>query len=255
MNVKLLSLLVIIILFFSTTFAGVHIIPNLPKLIVKDGVSLLVAPVHFSKVDWLYIGIGTSVTLSSMSMDRWARDEIERGKPIRAPFIIRSGDFISSPYMLFGLPLGLYLLGEVSDNDKIRLTGIEGVEAVMLSIGSAYLLKFMTGRERPLHSDSPFHFCGPHTFSDEHLSMPSTHTTAFSALATVIAERVHFPPLTDLVFISIGAAGASRVWHSEHWVSDAVLGGLVGYAIGRFIVRRHKEDEDEKNRNKNYIEF
>jgi len=255
MSMRPLSSLIVVTLIFSSASASVHIVPDLPKLVVKDGISLLVSPVHFSKVDWLYVGIGTSLTLSSMSMDRWARDEVGRGRSEKTPFIIRSADVISSPYVLFGLPIGLYLLGEVSDNDKLRLTGIEGTEALVLSIGSAYILKFMTGRDRPLYSDSPFHFCGPHTFSDEHLSMPSIHTTAFSALVTVITERANFPPLTDFLFLSVGVVGASRVWHSEHWVSDAVLGGLLGYAIGRFVVRRHNENEGGSSRYERYIEF
>ncbi|MGQ9706820.1 MAG: phosphatase PAP2 family protein [bacterium] len=255
MDERSFSTFILVLLVFSLASAGVHIVPDLPKLAVKDGASLLMLPIHFSKWDWLYVGIGASMTFSSISIDGWARDEINRGRPQKTSFLIKLADAISSPYVLFGLPLCINILGEMANSDGLCLVGIEGIEVVMLSIGYAYVMKFIIGRDRPSHSKSPFHFCGPHTFSDKHLSMPSLQTTAFSALATVIAERANFPPLTDIAFLSIGAVGISRVWHNEHWASDVILGGLLGYAIGRFIVRRHNEDKEIKDRINSNIEL
>ncbi|OQX91025.1 MAG: hypothetical protein B6D57_01240 [Candidatus Coatesbacteria bacterium 4484_99] len=242
----------IVIIFFTFiallpphSISEVHIIPALPEFVLFDAKSLITSPLNFSSSDWLYAGLGATTVALSMPSDRWVRDEMERGKPLRTPPTIRYGDIASSPYMLGGIPLGMYLIGEAIKNDDLRLVGIEGLEAVILSVGISMSLKFLIGRERPLYSDSPFHICGPHTFSDEHLSMPSTQTTAFSALATVIVKRAKSPPLLDLMLVSCGMVGVSRMWHSEHWLSDIVFGSILGYSIGRFIVKRHDEGSSE----------
>jgi membrane-associated phospholipid phosphatase len=70
-------------------------------------------------------------------------------------------------------------------------------------------------------------------------SFPSGHTIAAFAVATVISRR--YPHQRWLPYVAYGLAatiGFSRLTLSAHFPADVFVGGVLGYAVSRFVVLR-----------------
>jgi undecaprenyl-diphosphatase len=111
--------------------------------------------------------------------------------------------------------------------DPGRATLRAGLAATAVSIGAFTLLKHAFQRPRPCALD-------PHPLFDVHapdrFSFPSGHTmVAFSAVTVLVLQ---FPLLAPALGLLAVAIGASRVVLGLHYVSDVVVGALLGTALG-----------------------
>jgi hypothetical protein len=136
---------------------------------------------------------------------------------------------------LLGAAGGFYLWGGITKSDHSRETGLLAGEALVNGTIVAEALKLVTQRPRPEYDN------GRGQFGRGGSSFPSEHALAAWSIATVIA---HEYPGTLTKLLSYGAASAvsiSRVTGREHFVSDAVIGSAMGWAIGRQVYRAHHD--------------
>jgi undecaprenyl-diphosphatase len=101
------------------------------------------------------------------------------------------------------------------------------VIAVGAGIGLFLWLKRTTGRRRPCHIE-------PHAWATllppDQFSFPSGHTITAFAMATTLS--LFYPSLmAGLLFCAISIA-ASRILLGMHFLSDVVVGALIGSALG-----------------------
>lgn len=123
---------------------------------------------------------------------------------------------------------------------------------------SVLLLKMLTGRPRPKFADplqfnGPFgqyidptkvnadgsaHVVGPALgFGNEELwSMPSSHTSGAFVLAVFLATM--YPRLKPMAFGFAALVGACRILFGAHYLTDVLVGGLIGWAIASIIIPR-----------------
>jgi membrane-associated phospholipid phosphatase len=131
---------------------------------------------------------------------------------------------------LFGIMIGAALWslaphrrGQVVCLALASLTTVLTVEAIKRS----------TGRLRPDVAAGATAFHGfkfaRETKADGH-SFPSGHVAAIGAYGGVLS--VCAPPLRALAVIAAAGTGCSRMWHERHFLSDVVVGGLLGWLIG-----------------------
>jgi hypothetical protein len=136
----------------------------------------------------------------------------------------------------------LYVVGRLTHNDHLAETGRLGTEAVIDATLVAEALKLATNRERPDEGNGIGGFWphGRRTFSD---SFPSGHAIGSWALARVIAAQ--YPnTLTQVgVYAFATAISVSRVTSRKHFPSDALVGSVLGYLIGGYVVRHHAEQD------------
>ncbi len=128
---------------------------------------------------------------------------------------------------------GAYFLGLVTHNEHQRETGFLSGEAAVDSVVAAELLKYMTGRERPLLDNARGRFWqGGDSF-------PSVHSTAAWSIASVVAHE--YPGfLPNLAAYGLATAiSASRVTSKEHFPSDALVGSAIGWLVGQYVYRDH----------------
>lgn len=112
--------------------------------------------------------------------------------------------------------------------------GIQTAEAGALAGAAVTVIKEIVGRPRPFQTGDPDQIS---PFSG-YQSFPSGHTTAVAAFATVLAARVHNPWLKGLVYGGAFVTGFARINDDKHWLSDVIVGGLIGHAAGRFVLGR-----------------
>ena len=56
--------------------------------------------------------------------------------------------------------------------------------------------------------------------------------------ATYWNKRFHLGPIEPALYGVAAAVGVGRMADRGHWLSDTVLGGILGYAVGSEVARR-----------------
>lgn len=96
-------------------------------------------------------------------------------------------------------------------------------------------LRFMSGRARPDEEQGSRHFSGP-SRSSVNSSLGSNHSALAFALVTPFAQRYDAPWLYWLA----AATALGRIQQRQHFVSDTVAGGLIGYGMADTLLERRK---------------
>jgi membrane-associated phospholipid phosphatase len=140
-------------------------------------------------------------------------------------------------YTLIGAGGGLYLWSKISHDDHQRETGILAGEAAIDSFAVDTAFKYSFGRERPNQG------LGHGDFFQGGVSFPSDHSAVAWSIASVIAHE--YPgPLTKIAVYGLATAvSASRVLGKQHFPSDVVVGGAIGWLIGWQVYRTHHNPE------------
>lgn len=109
-----------------------------------------------------------------------------------------------------------------------RLDALEaGFASVAASLATFFVLKRMTGRERPCAHEP---HCWASLLPPDRFSFPSGHT--ITAFAIAIPIGLYYPGLMiGLLFCAMSVA-ASRVLLGLHYLSDVLAGLLIGVLIG-----------------------
>ncbi len=211
----------------------------------------------------LFVGGVASLVLVDKYTTEFYQDKIESkvvySLPNISPKIINSNGTDVWPfqkndvYIVYPI-VGLYGFSLVSNNEKGQLVSANCVKALSYSYLITQLtLKSLIGRLRPDPSlsdgivsdpftNSPFKFGNFHRpfFKGNQYgtAMPSFHTTAYTAVAQVLAMEFnnYWIPYSVISFIFF-----SDIKGHRHWISDMVAGSLVGAVIGTAIVKSSRK--------------
>jgi len=115
-------------------------------------------------------------------------------------------------------------------------TSFNLVEALALTKVTTGLFKGLAGRSRPYANASPWDINAA-KFGSAHAtkSMPSGHTSRAFAIASVIAHDYDRWWVQVPAYGVATSVGVQRIRSGNHWLSDVVLGGALGYLIGRTV--------------------
>ena len=197
------------------------------------------SPTRLRKRDLKWI-IPASVGLAGLfAADSWISKQV----PDRADQLSRSKKISDySVYSLIGAGGGAYVLGKLSNNDHMSETGLLAGEAAINATAVTYAFKFASARQRPFFSTGDGEFFSGHTTSAS-LSFPSEHSAIAWSIAGVIAHE--YPgPLTK--FGAYGLASAvtvTRVTAKQHFASDVLIGGILGWYFAHEVYRAHHDPE------------
>jgi membrane-associated phospholipid phosphatase len=97
-------------------------------------------------------------------------------------------------------------------------------------------MKPVFGRERPSDSGGATVFV---PFSSN-ASFPSGHTAEAFTVATVIAMRSDGWIVPAVAYTVASLVAVSRVYQQSHFPSDTLAGAVIGNAVARFVVNRHR---------------
>ena len=212
------------------------------KRYVADSYAIVSAPVHWTAPDWERFGGVVLVVGGLMLADEKIDEEMQQN---RSRFTNRVSDVTTGFGGGYGpnVGVGFLLTGYVLRDWNVRETGREILEAGFLShLLDKYVLKRAFGRERPFESDGETHF----HFGSSHDSFPSGHATEAFSIASVIAMKSNGWVLPTVAYAAATLVCFDRVNDHVHFASDVVAGAVLGTAVGRFIVARHRRAREPK---------
>jgi len=117
---------------------------------------------------------------------------------------------------------------------RMQNIGIISLQSIAASGGLSMLTKRIVQRARPSEELGTWR----RTANRSDASFPSNHAAVAFAAVTPFAQEYDAPWLYGLA--AVGSMG--RVAEREHWVSDVVAGGMVGYAIGSWLWQAQRDD-------------
>lgn len=199
--------------------------------ILLDQKDIFTSPFHINRQDakwWLLSGV---VTAGLIAADRPIANSFENSRGQ-----VRWGGRISNigaSYTLIPLVAGYYGYGVLRDNAKAREIGVLGTESLLDGLIVAGILKEVTQRSRP-DQNHPGNFWAGGT------SFPSGHAIQMWSIASLVAhEYKHNPFVQVTAYTLAGVVSASRIAARKHFASDVVVGGTMGWFIGRYVYETH----------------
>ncbi|MGA2270749.1 MAG: phosphatase PAP2 family protein [Bryobacteraceae bacterium] len=202
------------------------------KNILVDQKAIWTSPFHMTRKDaqwWLTFGAVVGVAVAT---DRRSSQQLPNTPDQRR--FSRDLSQVGAAYTLIPILGGFYVSGVLAKSAKLRGTGLLGGEAVADALIVSEVLKFATGRQRPLEGDGGGHFLhGGGSF-------PSGHAIESFALASVIAHRWRHKKAVVIAAYGLATlVSASRFSGQKHFASDIVAGGVMGWFIGRHVCETH----------------
>jgi membrane-associated phospholipid phosphatase len=179
-------------------------------------------------------------TIALIAADKAVAREVSEGPPGHL-FDVSHGISYAGSVGVAGFAGMFYGVVALEHRDRARETGLLAGEALVDSEIVSEVLKLTTRRERPGTSDGRARVDDARgAFGSGGSSFPSGHAIASWTVASVFAERYPDKPLVK--YSAYGVAGLvsiARVTGRNHFPSDVAVGSVLGYLIGRYVVRIH----------------
>jgi len=229
---------------------------NVPTYFILLGSDLkqeITAPFHFHKKSWIKAG-AIGVTMIGLGFADEPVQRFELHLRNNNPAIENVGKYVTKfggIYEVYTLA-SLATFGFITKNQKLKTTTLLATQAYLTGAAMEYVLKYVTGRQRPSYIDPADNepepeFNGPFPRKSVNSSttglssgFPSGHTTIAFAAATVFAMEYRDKPLVPIIAYSVaGLIGLSRITENRHWLTDVCAGAVLGYFTGRQVVNNY----------------
>jgi membrane-associated phospholipid phosphatase len=208
-----------------------------------ETVDCILQPIRWEGNEWLKLGLIGAGTFLTMQADEPVRDAVMKDQNYYNSAPITLGKFWGGPYPTAVLAGAFGLHGLLMDDKSTRKIGFEIVQAALYSGGITTALKVAFGRARPYTNEGRAEY-KPFTFWDDgYHSLPSGHTTWAFALSTVLSRNTESTALKVLAYTPAALTIVARIYQDEHWISDCLLGAVVGYAVATWVVDLHDQKE------------
>ncbi len=206
-----------------------------PQRLAKDQWRILSSPARVSKRDLRWLLPVAGVAVASIATDTRAMQDVVSHDPgINSASDTASGAlrdvFIAGPVLMFGA-------GQYAHNDHLRESGLLAGEAMVNAYVTDEAIKYITLRERPSISNGRGHFFASDAASDP--SFVSGHSIVAWSSAAVLASEYTKPWQQVGLYAAASGVSFTRVLAQQHFPSDAVLGAVSGWLIGRYVYSAH----------------
>lgn len=208
--------------------------------LARDQVHILTSPSRMRKKDLVWIAPFVAATATAFVFDRKTLDLVSTN-PARVGAYRTASDFTGIYTPLAGIGAS-WLTGVIRHDDYLRETGYLAGEAMADTALFTTMFKYAANRVRP-QSAGLSGTSGKFWPDDKSYpggdSFPSGHSAAAFAFAHVVASRYPDWRIKAAVYGLAAATAFARVAGREHFPSDVLVGGGIGYLIGGYVVHLH----------------
>ena len=208
--------------------------------LARDQAHILTSPSRIRKKDLVWIAPFAAATATAFAFDRKSSDLVSTN-PSRVGAYRTASDLTGIYVPLVGIGAS-WLTGVIRHDDYLRETGYLAGEAMADTALFTTMFKYAANRVRPQSaglSGTSGKFWPDGKSYPGGDSFPSGHSAAAFAFAHVMASRY---PGWKVKLGAYGLAAATafaRVAGREHFPSDVLVGGGIGYLIGGYVVHLH----------------
>jgi len=213
------------------------VVRNEIRRYLRDARSLALAPAGWDAAAWRRFGEGSAAVGALYLGDRSIYDMVQRN---------RTG--LSNQFAKDITPFGgrraidigvlLVAVGAFDHDLNLRDAGRDSLESELLAAGILTpLLKRAFGRARPSQEEGAH---SVHPFNAHFASFPPGHATNAFAAATAIAGHYDNWYVPAIAYTIASGVAVSRINDRAHFASDVVAGALIGRAVAKGIVWRHR---------------
>ena len=217
----------------------------------KDILSIWGAPFDGSGRDYLTAAGSFAVFGLSMLADQglsdWAIANKDNAyfrfiKPLRRGGVLFTGKYAVPPVA------ALYIIGVATNNQDLR--------DFVMGCGAAWvgespprrLVAFVFGRARPdsIPDDPQVWELGGGYGNWMMRSFPGGHLANVMGCVSFWNNRFRMGAVEPLLYAFAASVGAGRLADEAHWFSDQVIGGILGYAVGKELAHRSLKRQSER---------
>ncbi len=139
------------------------------------------------------------------------------------------------------LAAGIWTAGYVTPSRRLERAGLYLFGAIVCAGFWTHTLKTLVGRPRPRAFDV-HGLWWPHgpAFPNHYDSFPSGHAMVVFALVPLLAAL--WPRGRTAFLVSAALIAAGRVYGGDHFPTDVLAGGLIGWQIGRYLAARWQQE-------------
>ncbi len=214
--------------------------PSFPIRVLIDGWGIATSPVDWDAGAWTTAAAGAGavalgIAVADAPVQRWSQRRTRGSDGDRAAQRIGR---IGGPSGAIAMVGGFLAVGLVADDDRAQAVAADTGEAILL--GSVLLttgLKAAFGRERPREAGDDADRFQP--FGSGR-SLPSGHATQAFAMAGVLSAHYPEPWIAWSAHAIAAAVAATRVQQDAHYLSDVVLGAMIGAWVAHEVTARNQ---------------
>lgn len=209
---------------------------------VNEGVDYYFAPFRWQSKDFLYLGLTIGATYSAMQFDNSFKEFTQNNRNKNPSLPILAGRFYGEPLTPLVLSTFFIINGNSNSNSYQKKLGFEIIQSTFYALATTQVIKTIIGRERPEFTDDNNSYVGLNLFDNDYFSLPSAHTAIAFALSTVLSQNSNTDFLKAVSYLPAILTGYSRIYENRHWLSDVVLGGIIGFVTAKYFVTVHEEN-------------
>jgi len=257
------SMLLLVLLYFGSQYAQDSIIP-MPEtrwdMLKYDSRNIFMSighsytrPLYWKGEQWADFGATVLGTGAAYLFDD-GTSEYFRSIKEDVPEVIRDYGFeYGSPANNYLITGGVYAVGLVIKNEKLRRTGVLLIASASSAGLLQQILKSAVGRARPLSGKSKDTYRPFWNGDREFHSFPSGHAILAMTNAHAIAKQFKSPWIKGGIYTLGSIPAISRLWEGKHWLSDIVMGVAISVftveSIDRYLDKKYNEKYNDRSKN------
>lgn len=204
-----------------------------------ETVDLIRQPFRWQGNDWLNLGVAAAGTVVLMQLDQPVRDAMMKERSFTKSAPVEFGRLWGDVLSMTAITGGFALHGVLADDKSTQKIAFELAQSALYAGGITTALKLVFGRARPFTDRGAGTFRPFTIWDDDFHALPSGHTTLAFALSTVLSRNTPSQTWKIIAYLPAALTAFSRVYQDHHWISDCLLGGIVGYAVATWVVDQH----------------
>ncbi len=217
----LITILVVILLSYSA-YASSPDFNTFPDRLLSDANETFSKPANLAA---LLLAGGASVAMHNTDADRNIDDNLRsRSFNDTADKIF---DYAGNPWTHLGATGLWYLFSQANEDELNKQRATSMLSALLITDATIFTLKVIRNNDTPNGKD---------------LAWPSGHTASSFCVASVLDEY-YGPRVGVPAYIGASLVAWRMLDSGDHWASDVLFGGTLGYVVGHSVAARHKQLE------------
>jgi membrane-associated phospholipid phosphatase len=191
--------------------------------------------------DWLAVGAVAGVSAGSFLVEEQVRVAFQQHRSGVSDVLERVGFWYGTP--LFTVPATLLTLGagEILNDPDVSDTGVLMSQLLLSALFVQQPIRITVGRARPLTGEGHWSF-RPFTLGNDYASFVSGHSWSAFGISNIVARQIDQAWASVTLYTLATITALSRLYSDNHWLTDVVLGSVIGYAISTELWNRRHED-------------